>query len=74
MKNHQKAFKQYAGKLGLGVVITFSAPAFAQADTAGVQPQAEQLLRKMSDFLGNQNQFSVTTENTIEAVLTSGQK
>lgn len=74
MKNHQKAFKQYAGKLGFGVVITFSAPAFAQADTAGVQPQAEQLLRKMSDFLGNQNQFSVTTENTIEAVLTSGQK
>jgi hypothetical protein len=74
MKNTQIASKVNMGKLGLAMIIAMSTQAFAQTNTSGIQPQADQLLRKMSDFLGKQNQFSVTTENTLEAVLTSGQK
>ena len=74
MKYIHTAFTQYSGKLSLVIAIAVSTPALAQTDTPGIQPQAEQLLRKMSDFLGRQNQFSVSTENTLEAVLVSGQK
>ena len=74
MKNHQKTFTRQARKNSLLMAIACGIPAFALADTAGIEPQAEQLLRKMSHFLGQQSQFTVTTENTLEAVLTSGQK
>jgi hypothetical protein len=39
-----------------------------------MDPQAEKLLRRMSDYLAGLQKFTVRTENTIEAVLTSGQK
>jgi hypothetical protein len=44
------------------------------AQDAGIDPQAEKVLRRMSDYLASRQQFSVSAENTIEAVLTSGQK
>jgi hypothetical protein len=39
-----------------------------------MDPQAEKILRRMSDYLAGRQQFTVRTENTIEVVLTSGQK
>ncbi|HSE87773.1 MAG TPA: DUF2092 domain-containing protein [Candidatus Binatia bacterium] len=47
-------------------------PGYAQP--AVMQPEAEKLLRRMSDYLAGRQQFTVRTENTIEVVLTSGQK
>lgn len=44
------------------------------AQDAGVDPQAEKILRRMSDYLASRQQFSLSTDNTIEVVLTSGQK
>ncbi|HXV78534.1 MAG TPA: DUF2092 domain-containing protein [Candidatus Binatia bacterium] len=44
------------------------------AQPAGIQPEAEKLLRRMSDYIKGLQKFTVRTENTIEAVLTSGQK
>jgi len=41
---------------------------------AGVDPQAEALLRKATDYLSAQGKFSVDATSTIEAVLHSGQK
>lgn len=49
-------------------------PESVHAQPAGMQPEAEKLLRRMSDYLAGKQKFSVRTENTIEAVLTSGQK
>jgi hypothetical protein len=53
----------------------------AQADTApgtpegpGVSPEADQLLRHMSDFLGKKKHFSVKVDATTEEVLKSGAK
>jgi len=46
----------------------------AHAQGMGVDPQAETMLRRMSDYLASRKQFLVSTENTIEVVLESGQK
>jgi hypothetical protein len=45
-----------------------------QAQTAGISPEAQQLLKASTDFLAKQQQFSADTRNTLEIVLTSGQK
>ena len=34
----------------------------------------ERLLRRMTDYMASLQQFSVATQNTLEAVLASGQK
>ena len=44
------------------------------AQPEGIDPQAEKLLRRMSDYLASRQQFSLKSESTLEAVLTSGQK
>ena len=46
----------------------------AESQPAGVQPEAEKLLRRMSDYLASRQRFSLKAESTIEVVLTSGQK
>src|SRR5262245_31990528 len=53
---------------GLAWVIT------AQAQPSGVEPQADQLLRRMTNYIGGLRQFSVDTHSTIEVVMPSGQK
>ena len=44
------------------------------AQSTGIDPQAEKLLRRMSDYLAGRQQFSLKGESTLEIVLTSGQK
>jgi len=46
----------------------------AQAQPAGIDPQAQRLLKASTDFLASQKQFSAETRNTLEIVLNSGQK
>jgi hypothetical protein len=46
----------------------------ASAQPAGVDARADRLLRAMSTYLSGLRQFSVQTENTLEAVTTDGQK
>ncbi|HEY7165973.1 MAG TPA: DUF2092 domain-containing protein [Candidatus Binatia bacterium] len=59
----------------IGAVVALAVyPQVVPAQNSGVEPQAEKILRRMSDYLASRQQFSFTTENTIEAVLTSGQK
>jgi hypothetical protein len=47
---------------------------YSHGQSAAIDPKADQLLRKMSDYLGGLKQFSVQTENTLEVVLRSGEK
>jgi hypothetical protein len=49
-----------------------SQPALAQP--AGIDPEAQKLLRASLDYLAAQKRFTVDTRSTIEVVLTSGQK
>jgi hypothetical protein len=46
----------------------------AQAQPAGIAPEAQRLLKASTDFLAKQKQFSAETRNTLEVVLKSGQK
>ena len=50
------------------------ASATAQEASAGVDPQADRLLRAMSDHLAGLAQFRVRTDNTLDVVTWSGQK
>jgi len=49
-------------------------PTASPAQPGGIEPQAEKILRRMSDYLAGQKQFTVKTEVTLEAVLASGQR
>jgi hypothetical protein len=46
----------------------------AQAQPAGISPEAQRLLKASTDFLAKQRQFSADTRITLEVVLKSGQK
>jgi hypothetical protein len=46
----------------------------AQAQPAGMAPEAQRLLKASTDFVASQQQFSADTRNTLEIVLKSGQK
>jgi hypothetical protein len=46
----------------------------AHAQPAGIEPQAEKTLRRMTDYLGGLKQFSVRTQVTLEDLLESGHR
>jgi len=58
----------------LAMVVSAGWAQAAEPQPAGIDPQAEKLLRRMSDYLAGRQQFSLKAESTIEVVLTSGQK
>jgi hypothetical protein len=58
--------------LAMLVTAGWSQPGHAQP--AGIDPQAEKLLKRMSDYLAGRQQFTLKAESTLEVVLTSGQK
>jgi hypothetical protein len=45
-----------------------------QAQSAGIAPEARQVLKASTDFLASQQRFTADTRNTLEIVLKSGQK
>src|SRR5262249_23314710 len=55
-------------------MVSFSPGLAAQAAPKGVSPEADRLLRRMSDFLGQQREFSVKVNGTTEAILRDGKK
>ena len=58
----------------MALLVLTGLPEVGHGQTKGVEPQAEKLLRRMSDYLAGRQQFSLKAESTLEAVLTSGQK
>jgi hypothetical protein len=56
------------------VVALATLPVAAQAQSAGVAPEAKQILKASTDFLASQQRFTADTRNTLEIVLKSGQK
>jgi len=55
-------------------LVACAVPVVASAQPAGIDPQATKLLKASTDFVARQQAFSVDTRNTLEVVLTSGQK
>lgn len=73
-----KPIGRYIKSIRTMAVLTFAAiimlPAHSQGQSPAVETKADRLLREMSAYLAALEQFSVQTENTLEAVLTSGEK
>ena len=60
--------------IALAILVLAGSPQRNYAQPTGIDPQAEKLLRRMSDYLASRQQFTLKAESTLEAVLTSGQK
>ncbi len=60
--------------VALAMVALAGWPQAGHTQPTGIDPQAEKLLRRMSDYLAGRQQFSFKAESTLEVVLTSGQK
>jgi len=60
--------------VALVTLVSVAWPQLGHAQPAGIDPQAEKLLRRMSDYLASRQQFTAKAESTLEVVLTSGQK
>lgn len=58
----------------LAFAVTAGLPAHSRGQSGAIEPKADELLRKMSDYLAGLEQFSVQTENTLEVILRSGEK
>jgi hypothetical protein len=58
----------------LAMVVTAGWPQPGHTQPTGIDPQAEKILRRMSDYLASRPQFTLKAESTLEVVLTSGQK
>jgi hypothetical protein len=63
----------YIGAAAL-TAMALAVPLAAPAQPAGIDPQATNLLKASTDFLAAQKRFSAETRNSLEVVLTSGQK
>jgi hypothetical protein len=66
--------RRFVSIVALAMLVLAGWPEAGQGQPTGIEPQAEKLLKRMSDYLASRQQFTVKTENTLEVVLTSGQK
>jgi hypothetical protein len=66
------------GRWGIRVLVPVVLPVFlacpAWAAEAEVEPQADAVLRAMSDYLANQRIFSFSTDSSTDVVLSDGRK
>ena len=60
--------------LAVFAFVSVMTPAVALGQPLGIDPAATNLLKAATDFLAAQKQFSVEARNSLEVVLTSGQK
>ena len=60
--------------LALGAAVLVMKPAPTRAQGPEIEPEAKQILKRMTDYLGGLESFSLDTENMLEDVLVSGQK
>jgi hypothetical protein len=58
----------------LAMLVVTGWPQFGQAQTKGVDPQAEKLVRRMSEYLASRQPFTLKAESILEPVMISGQK
>src|SRR5262245_39137090 len=66
--------RRFISAVILALVVLAGWSQAADPQPAGIDPQAEKLLRRMSDYLASRQQFGLKAESTLEVVLTSEQK
>ena len=60
--------------VAFAMLVLCGSPQRGHAQAVGIDPQAEKLLRRMSDYVAGLQKFTVKAESSLEIVLTSGQK
>jgi hypothetical protein len=66
--------RRMVSAVALAMLVLVGGPHPGHTQPNGMEPQAEKLLRRMSDYLAGRQQFTLKAESALEAVLTSGQK
>lgn len=56
------------------IALSVTAPTDVGARAPAVEPDATRILKRMTDYLGRLQRFSLDTENMLEDVLVSGEK
>ena len=74
MKKDSMVSRSFLVMIVFALAVIAGLPSYSQGQPAAIDPKADQILRKMSDYLGSLEQFSVQTENTLEVVLRTGEK
>jgi hypothetical protein len=74
MEHGKMLSKLFLVVTALALIVLTGIPTESRGQPAAIEPKADQLLQKMSDYLGGLQRFSVQTENTLEVVLGSGEK
>jgi hypothetical protein len=60
--------------MALVIIGISTLPSISPATGSSIDPRADQILRKMCNYLGSLQQFSVHTQNTLEDTLDSGHR
>jgi hypothetical protein len=63
-----------AAVVALGTLASCAWASHAWAQGPAIEPEATRLLKRMTDYLGGLERFSLDTDNMLEDVLVSGQK
>ena len=64
-----------AALFALGTIaLSVTAPTDVRAQVPAVEPDATRILKRMTDYLGRLQRFSLDTENMLDDVLVSGEK
>jgi hypothetical protein len=66
--------RRMVSAVAMAVLVVTGVAQLGHAQTKGVDPQAEKLLRRMGEYLAGRQQFTLKAESSLEVVLTSGQK
>ena len=74
MNNVYYFVRRIISVVALAMLVLIGWPQAGHTQSTGIDPQAEKLLRRMSDYLAGRQQFSLKSEGMLEVVLTSGQK
>ena len=73
MKQLNRFGRQAISVVALAMMLAGWSPV-VHAQPNGIDPQAEKLLRRMSEYLASRQQFTLKAESALEVVLKSGQK
>ena len=69
-----RLLRHLAALLVLGVFTVLLNPIGALAESPAIEPEAKQILKRMTDYIGGLERFTMETDNMLEDVLVSGQK
>ena len=60
--------------LAICMIFGLANPTHGAEESSAIEPEASQVLRQMSDYLGSLEQFTFRADNTVDMVMPSGQQ